>query len=69
MVIVDRQTGEVRSLIGGNDPQYAGYNRALFARRPIGSLAKPPTYLTALSEPNRYQLNTLLDDKPLTVKN
>lgn len=68
MVIVDRQTGEVRSLIGGNDPQYAGYNRALFARRPIGSLAKPPTYLTALSEPNRYQLNTLLDDKPLAVK-
>ncbi|WVD67833.1 bifunctional glycosyl transferase/transpeptidase [Orbus wheelerorum] len=68
VTIIDRKTGEVRALIGSADPHYAGFNRALYGRRPIGSLAKPPTYLTALSLPERYQLNTWLDDKPLTVK-
>lgn len=67
MVVVNRGTGEIKAIIGSSEPRYAGFNRALLARRPIGSLAKPPTYLTALSQPERYQLNSWLYDMPLSI--
>lgn len=68
MVIVSRETGEIRAIIGSAEPRYPGYNRAWLTRRAIGSLAKPSTYLTALGQPDRFQLNTWLDDSPLAIK-
>ena len=67
-VVVSLEGGEVQALVGGRDSHYAGFNRALDARRPIGSLAKPFVYLAALSEPGRYNLLTPVDEQPVSLK-
>ncbi|MGH2968821.1 MAG: penicillin-binding transpeptidase domain-containing protein, partial [Solirubrobacteraceae bacterium] len=61
-------TGEVLALAGGRDPRYAGFNRALDAKRPVGSLVKPAVYLAALSQPSRYNLITPLSDQPIVLR-
>lgn len=68
MVVVDRQYGAVRALIGGSRPGYAGFNRALDASRQIGSLAKPAVYLAALSQPQKFSLATTLNDQAIVLK-
>ena len=68
VVVTDPQSGEVQALVGGRDPRYRGYNRALDAARPVGSLLKPAIYLTALSEPARYTLLTPIDDSQFVWK-
>ncbi|MGV8228545.1 penicillin-binding transpeptidase domain-containing protein, partial [Pseudomonas aeruginosa] len=56
MVVTNPETGEIQALIGSRDPRFAGFNRALDAVRPIGSLIKPAVYLTALERPSKYTL-------------
>ena len=68
IVVADPQSGEVQALVGGRDPRYRGFNRALDAARPVGSLLKPAIYLTALSDPSRYTLATPIDDGPFVWK-
>jgi penicillin-binding protein 1B len=68
LVAADRQTGEIRAMIGGSRPGYAGFNRALDASRQIGSLVKPAVYLAALRHPERFSLATTIDDKPIALK-
>lgn len=66
-VVTAAGQGELLAVVGDRDPRYAGFNRALAARRPIGSLIKPAIYLAALSRPADYTLMTRVDDGPLTV--
>lgn len=66
-VVTRFDTGEVAALVGGRKVRYAGFNRALDARRPAGSLLKPAVYLAALEQPGQYTLASLLQDEPLTV--
>ncbi len=66
-VVTRRDSGEVVALVGGREPRFAGFNRALEARRPVGSLIKPAVYLAALQRPARFTLASLLEDSPLRV--
>lgn len=68
MVVTNPETGEVQALIGSRQPRFAGFNRAIDAVRPIGSLIKPAVYLTALERPSQYTLTSRLVDEPFSIK-
>jgi penicillin-binding protein 1B len=68
VVLTDPQSGEIQALVGGRDVRFRGYNRAVDALRPVGSLLKPAIYLTALTDPARYTLVTPVDDGPFVWK-
>ncbi len=68
MIILDPASGEIISMVGSRKGRSGDFNRALDARRPIGSLVKPMVYLTALLNPNRYASTTMIDDSPLSVE-
>jgi len=67
LVVTSTDTGEVLALVGGKDTKYSGFNRALDAVRPVGSLLKPAVYLAALSQPDKYTLVSPLDDGPVSI--
>ena len=66
-IVIDSFSGEVVAAIGSTKPNNYGFNRAINAVRPIGSLVKPFIYLSALQQYNKYNLSTLLDDSKLSV--
>ena len=68
VVVTSAQNAEVQAVVGDRVPRFKGFDRALDAMRPIGSLIKPIVYLTALQQPQHYTLATLLDDSPLVLK-
>ena len=65
-VITSVDGGEVRALLGGREAEFFGFNRALNARRAIGSLSKPVVFLAALDS-GRWHWGTLIEDKEVTV--
>jgi penicillin-binding protein 1A len=50
VVILDTQTGAVRTIIGGRDVSESSYNRAQWSSRSAGSLFKPFVYLAAYEQ-------------------
>ncbi len=66
VVVVDNATGNLLAVVGSKVSGMSGFNRALDAKRPIGSLVKPAIYLTALQ--NGYTLESRISDAPLSVK-
>ncbi len=68
LTLADAETGEMLAVVGDRNPRYAGFNRALDAVRPVGSLIKPAVYLSALASPEDYHLLSLLEDRPIQIK-
>ena len=50
VVIADYLNGDVQALVGDRVTDYPGFNRALMAQRPIGSLIKPLLLYTLLQD-------------------
>lgn len=61
-VIMD-QDGAVLAMTGGKDYRFSQFNRAVEARRQIGSAIKPFVYLTAFEQ--GASASDLVEDKPL----
>jgi penicillin-binding protein 1B len=68
IIVTRRDSGEVVALTSGRESLDGGFNRALDAVRPIGSLVKPAVYLTALGYPDKYTMTTSVLDSTIVIK-
>lgn len=68
VVVSSVGTAEVLAMVGGRGGQGSGFNRALNAKRPVGSLLKPAIYLTALGRSDEYSLASRVNDATVKVK-
>lgn len=67
-VVTDTQNGNVLAVVGSRTPGDPGFNRALDIQRPIGSTIKPFVYLVALTQPQRWNLASMMDDSPINMR-
>lgn len=65
LVSANPETGELVAVVGSGS-EFTGFNRAIDAKRQVGSLLKPVMYMSAL-ESGRYNLASPVDDSPITV--
>lgn len=72
LVCLNGKTGEILAVVGGRNPRQGDYNRAVQARRPIGSLMKPFVYLAAfeqsLEKKKDWTPASIVIDEPLAIK-
>jgi len=66
IVVSSSQSGGLLALTGSKNPR-SQFNRALLAKRQIGSLIKPFIYLAALETLPGFDLNTELQDGPIRI--
>lgn len=67
-VVINSHTGEILALVGSRVMGEQGFNRAVSAKRQVGSLIKPAVYLSALEYPQLYTLASIIDDSELTYR-
>lgn len=66
VIVTQPATGAVIAMVGGREIAADGFNRALDAKRPVGSLIKPFVYLAALQS-GEYTLANTVEDAPIEV--
>ena len=67
LVMTDVHNGDVLAVVGSRNFTEQGFNRAVDAKRPVGSLLKPFVYLLALAQPDKWSLASTISDAPVTV--
>lgn len=65
VVALDARTGDVLAIVGGRDFRKSRFDRALYARRQVGSAFKPFVYAAALEE--GFAPSQLVADEPYQV--
>jgi penicillin-binding protein 1A len=65
LLAVDLETGAVRAMVGGSDFQASEFNRALQAKRQIGSGVKALIFAAAIE--NGWNEMSLVEDAPISV--
>ncbi|VAW93188.1 Multimodular transpeptidase-transglycosylase [hydrothermal vent metagenome] len=68
IVVTNSISAELLALVGDRKVSFAGFNRALDAKRSVGSLVKPAVYLAALMDDNNYNLITPISDAEITLQ-
>ena len=68
LVMTDVHNGDVLAVVGSRTAGEFGFNRAIEAQRPVGSIIKPFVYLLALAQPEKWSLASWLEDTPVTVR-
>lgn len=66
-MVTDAQSGKILAAVGNRDSGTPGFNRALDAKRPVGSLLKPFVFMLALARPSDWSLSSWLSDDPIAV--
>lgn len=67
-IVTNTTNSEILALVGDKNPKYSGFNRALDAIRPVGSLIKPAVYLSALDKDSDYNPLSIIEDKAVHLK-
>ncbi len=66
VIIADYLNGDILALVSDRNPDYPGFNRALMAQRPIGSLIKPLLLYSLLQQDNT--LSSKVTDAPIRIR-
>lgn len=62
-------TGNLLAIVGSRKSPNSGFNRAIKAKRQIGSLIKPAVYLTAFREKEPWHLASMVKDTAVNIQN
>ncbi len=68
LLLTRASDGAVEAVVGGRAAAQPGFNRALDARRPVGSLVKPFVYLVALAQPESWSLLSRIEDRAIRLR-
>ncbi|MFT5220483.1 MAG: penicillin-binding protein 1B [Planctomycetota bacterium] len=66
VIVTDYLNGDIRALIGDRNTDYPGFNRAVMAQRPVGSLIKPLLLYSLLE--GGLSLASQVKDEPIRIK-